>query len=217
MTNIYQKLAVATAGAAMSFAAMESNPAQAALLINSESVVANLDSREALFTIEFNEVPDFFTVDSVGRQADSFQYYIDTDGELPVFRGSPYFSELETIIRADEINVAGDIRIRNVFPIGSGGANSGGWGPLRGSVPYTLNGTVLTFLAPLELIGDSDGLFSYRLETYEFGGTSGIPIESTSVIQSSPPRSVPEPNSTIGLLALGMLGAASTLKRKQKQ
>jgi hypothetical protein len=63
MTSIYQKLAVATAGAAMSFAVMEGNPAQAALLINSGSVVANLDSRETLFTIEFNQIPDFLQND----------------------------------------------------------------------------------------------------------------------------------------------------------
>lgn len=217
MTSIYQKLAVAAAGAAMSFAAMEANSAQAALLINSESVVANLDSREALFTIQFNEVPDFFTVDSAGRQADSFQYYIETDGELPVFRGSPYYSELDIIIRGEEIHVAGDIRIRDALPIGSGGSNSGGWGLLRGSVPYTLNGTVLTFSAPLELIGDSDGLFSYRLEAYEFGAWNAITTERRSVVQSKPPTPVLEPTSTLGLLALGTLGAASTLKRKQKQ
>lgn len=215
MTSIYQKLAVAIAGAAISFAAIEGNPAQAVVLINSESVVANLDSREALFTIEFNEVPDFFTIDNFGRQADSFQYYIDTDGELPVFRNYP--DELDIIIRGEEIHVAGDIRIRNALPIGSGGSNSGGWGLIRGSVPYTLNGTVLTFSAPLELIGNSDGLFSYHLETYEFGSGNGSAIERRSVVQSSLPTPVPDHTSTIGLLALGSLGAASILKRKQEQ
>lgn len=216
MTSIYQKLAVTAAGAVMSFAAMEANPAQAALLINSESIVANLDSREAFFTIEFNEVPDFFTVDSFGRQADSFQYYIETDGELPVFRGSPYYSELDIIIRGEEIHVAGDIRIRDALPIDSGGSNSGGWGLLRGSVPYTLNGTVLRFSAPLELIGDSDGLFSYQLEAYEFGALNAFTTERRSVVQSNPSTPVPEPTSTLGLLAFGTLGVASTLKRKQK-
>jgi hypothetical protein len=213
MTSIYQKLAVVAAGAAMSFAAMEAHPAQAALLINSDSVVANLDSREVFFTIEFNEVPDFFTLGSGGGQADSFQYYIETDGELPVFKNA--FSELDIIIRGEEIHVGGDIRIRDALPFGSGGSNSGGWGLLRGSVPYTLNGTVLTFSAPLELIGDSDGLFSYRLEAYEFGAWNGIITERRSIVQSNPPTPVPEPASTLSLLALGILGVASTLKRKQ--
>jgi hypothetical protein len=211
MPSIYQKFALATASTALSFAVIEANPAQAVLLINSQSAVVNIDTQEAFFTLEFNQVPDFFSLDEAGRQADSFQYFIDADGGLPVFRGSPYFSELETIIRGEEIHVAGDIRVRNVLP-SSDEPNSGGWGTLRGSVPYNLNGTVLTFSTPLELIGDSDGLFSYRLEAYEFGGLTDINIGAISVVRPSPPTSVPEPSPALGL---GILGLAGLVARKR--
>ncbi|MFB2875589.1 hypothetical protein [Floridanema aerugineum] len=187
-------------------------PAQAALMIHSQSAVANLDTQKVIFTIEFNEVPDFFTVDEFNRQADSFQYYIDADGNLPVFGGSPYYSGLEAIIRGAEIPVAGDIRVRNVFP-SSDEPTSGGWGSFRGSVPYTLNGTVLTFSTPLQLIGDSDGLFSYQLLLTEFGGSTDY-LDAKSVVNST---SVPECSSSLSVLAFGVLGASSLLKFQQKK
>ena len=190
--NIYQKLIFTVAGAAIGFLTIKAIPTQAAILINSQSAVVNPGTHEAVFTIEFNEAPDFFSADSFGRQANSFQYFIDADGGLPVFRGSPYYSELETIIRGEEIHFAGDILIRNVFPIDSGEPNSGGWGASRGSVPYTLSDTVLTFSTPLSLIGDDDGQFSYRLEAYDFGAWNGQAIEDKSAV-------VPEPSSVFGL------------------
>ena len=193
------------------FTALETvGTAQAALVVNSESAVVNPNTQQVLFTLDFNEVPNFFLVDAYNRQADSFQYFIEADGELPVFRGSPYYSQLETIVRAEEIHVAGDIRVRNVFPIGSDEPNSGGWGSLRGSVPYTLNDTVLTFSAPLQLIGDSDGLFSYRLEWYEFGEFRGFKDNKSAITQS-----VPEHTSIFGILAFGALCTGLLLKRKQ--
>jgi hypothetical protein len=36
-------------------------------------------------------------------------------------------------------------------------SSSGGWGSIRGSVPYTLSGNVFSLLVPLQLIGASDG------------------------------------------------------------
>ncbi|AUB34365.1 PEP-CTERM protein-sorting domain [Nostoc flagelliforme CCNUN1] len=182
-----------------------------ALLSESESAVVNLDAKEVLFTIDFNRVPDFFTLDQVGRQADSFQYFIDPSGELPIFRPPSAYSNLSSIIRGEEINVAGDIRIRDVFSVGPLEPNSGGWGKIRGSVPYSLDGTVLKFSAPLQFIGDSDGLFSYRLELYEFGGGGGNANENKSIIAS-----VPEPTSALGALTFGALSLGLRRKRKHK-
>ncbi|MEH2242924.1 PEP-CTERM sorting domain-containing protein [Nostoc sp.] len=204
-----QKFSVSMLGAAL-IALGTGQIAQAVLLVESESAVVNLDAKEVLFTINFNKVPDFLTVDQVGRQADSFQYFIDADGKLPVFRGSPYYSELESIIRGEEIHVAGDVRIRDVVSIGASEPNSGGWGKIRGSVPYSLDGTVLKFSAPLEFIGDSDGLFSYQLESYEFGGITDS-LENKSIIAS-----VPEPASALGALTFGALGVGLRRKRKHK-
>jgi hypothetical protein len=91
-------------------------PAEAALMVLSQSAEVNLDSNSVLFQIEFNRAPDFFTTDEYGRQADSFQYFIDADGELSLFSGGISYSNLETIIRGGEIHLGGDVRIRNLFP-----------------------------------------------------------------------------------------------------
>lgn len=205
----FPKLVMANIGAALLTLGI-GGAAQAALKINSQSAVVNVDTQQVSFTIDFNEVPDFFSVDTFGRQADAFQYYIRPDGKLPVFEGSPYYSQLSTIIRGPEIFVNGDIRVRDVFPIGSSEPNSGGWGPLRGSVPYTLNGTVLTFSSPLELIGDSDGLFSYQLLLTEFGGSTDT-VEAKSILKS---KAVPEPSCANGVLTFGVLSACLLFRRK---
>ncbi len=139
--------------------------AQAEFSFMSESAVLNPATQEVVFTIEFNQSPDFFTVDSFGRQAHSFQYFIVGDSNLP------YPANFDAIIRAEEIHSTVDeIRIRNSTPSDADPA-AGGWGPIRGVVPYRLNGNVLTFSVPLELVSDhhQDGTFVYQLEAYQFG------------------------------------------------
>jgi hypothetical protein len=209
MINL-QKFSVSMVGAAL-IALGTGQIAQAVLLVESESAVVNLDAQEVSFTINFNRVPDFFTLDEVGRQADSFQYFIDPSGELPIFRPPSAYSNLSSIIRGEEIHVSGDIRIRDVFSVGASEPNSGGWGKIRGSSPYSLDGTVLKFSAPLQFIGDSDGLFSYRLGLYEFGGWNGLTNENKSTIAS-----VPEPNFALGVLTFGALSVGLRQKRKYK-
>jgi len=181
-------------------------PAEAALLVLSQSAEVNLDNNSVLFQIEFNRAPDFFTTDEYGRQADSFQYYVDADGGFPIFKGGEfYYSNLESIIRGEEIHLAGDVRIRNALPPDPDLSSSGGWGSIRGSVPYTLSGNVFSLLVPLELIGDTDGKFSYQLLWTEYGGAGGYIDAET----------VPEPATIFGsFMALGGLAA---FQRKNKQ
>jgi hypothetical protein len=197
-----RNLSVSIAGAAL--ISLGTAPiAQAELFVESDSAVVNLDAKEVLFTINFNRVPDFFTVDEFDRQADSFQYFVNAEV------GSDYsYEALESIIRGEEIHVGGDVRIRDVFSVGSVEPNSGGWGKIRGSVPYTLNGTILKFSAPLQLIRDSDGLFSYQLELYEFGAWNTIRNYNNSTIAS-----VPEPNFVFGAFTFGALSVGLRLKR----
>ena len=180
-------------------------PAEAALMVLSQSAEVNLDSSSVLFQIEFNRAPDFFTSDEYDRQADSFQYFIDADGGFPIFRGTDiYYSNLESLIRG-EIPLGGDVRIRNALPPDPDLSSSGGWGSIRGSVPYTLSGNVFSLLVPLPLIGDSDGKFSYRLEWYEYGAMQDYIDAET----------VPEPATIFGsFMALGGLAA---FQRKNKQ
>jgi hypothetical protein len=181
-------------------------PAEAALLVLSQSAEVNLANNSVLFQIEFNRVPDFFTTDEYGRQADSFQYYIDADGGFPIFKGTDiYYSNLESIIRGSEISLAGDVRIRNALPPDPDLSSSGGWGSIRGSVPYTLSGNVFSLLVPLELIGDTDGKFSYQLMWTEYGAMQGYIDAET----------VPEPATIFGsFMALGGLAA---FQKKNKQ
>jgi hypothetical protein len=183
-------------------------PAEAAFMVLSQSAEVNLDSKSVLFQIEFNRAPDFFTTfTEYNRPADTFQYYIDADGGLPIFKnkiGEPYFINLESIIRGDEIYLEGDVRIRNVSP-SDPGFSSGGWGSIRGSVPYALSGNIFSLLVPLELIGDTDGHFSYQLYWGEYGGAEGYIDAET----------VPEPGTIFGsFMALGGLAA---FQRKNKQ
>ncbi|MHC5774345.1 hypothetical protein [Nostoc sp.] len=205
-----QKLRVSIFGAVL-IALGTGQIAQAVLLVESESAVVNPDAREVLFTINFNKMPDFFTVDKFNRRADSFQYFIDPNGELPILNASPIYSNFSSIIRGEEIYVQGDVRIRDVFSVGASEPNSGGWGKIRGSVPYTLDGNVLKFSAPLQLIGDSDGVFSYQLLLTEFGAWNGITNENKSIIDS-----VPEPNFALGVLTVGALSVGLRRKHKHK-
>lgn len=56
-----------------------------------------------------------------------------------------------------------EVVIRNIFPEDPDIKRSGGFGTIRGSVPYTLSGNIISLLVPLQFIGDSDGKFSYQL------------------------------------------------------
>ena len=151
------------------------------------------------FSLTFNQVPDFFTVDRYGRQAHSFQFYIGRSTNVPRFSTRPFAS----LIRGEEIRVANDIRIRNDSPGPSTDPdpNSGGWGSIRGSVPYTLDGQTMTFAVPATVL-NVQGQFGYNFLLFEYGayvspqypGLSGgaIPV-------------VPEPSSA-ALAALAGVG-----------
>jgi hypothetical protein len=133
------------------------------------------------FRIVFDQVPDFFTTDSFGRQADSFQYFIVGNPSLP------YPSNYDSIIRGEEIHWTIDlIPIRNAFPPDYSDPRSGGWGTVRGEVPYTLNGSTLTFAAPLSLISNRTDAsnISYHLETYAYGGLTSA-VDSHIVVLAS--------------------------------
>src|SRR5206468_4328980 len=66
------------------------------------------------FSITFNRPPDFYTLDGVGRQADSFQFYLFTRSEPGINRQG------NTIVRGEEIHIGGDVRFRNDMLVGDG-------------------------------------------------------------------------------------------------
>jgi hypothetical protein len=205
MKKLYFGLVVAVATLASAIASMPAS----AFSVLSETVNVNLQSQEASFKIEFDKSPDFFTVDSVGRAANSFQYFINFEND-----GSPLnYDLLDVIIRGDEIKNTGSIIIRNAFTSGYTDPNSGGWGSIRGSVPFLLSNNIINFNVSLAVLGDLDGLFTYDLETYEFGGMSSrIRNQQSHIIN------VPEPLTILGsIAATGFMAAFNRIKSKKEE
>jgi hypothetical protein len=121
------------------------------------------------FFLHFSQTPNFTTLDANGRPQDSFQIFIAFNPATPN-PANP--ASADVLIRGDEIHIANAIRIRDARPPVND-PNAGGWGAIRGSVPYHVrtqpNGTaVLTFNAPFPLLGIV-GQFGWVLETYNFG------------------------------------------------
>jgi hypothetical protein len=121
------------------------------------------------FVLVFSQTPDFTTLDSQGRPQDSFQIFIAFNPATPN-PANP--QSVDVLVRGDEIHIANALRIRNARPPVAD-PNAGGWGSIRGTVPYHLrtqpNGAaVLTFSAPFHLLGIT-GQFAWALETYNFG------------------------------------------------
>ena len=126
----------------------------------SESVEYFCPSETYVFEIEFNMVPDFYTLDDADRPEHSFQHEISYDW--------PYsYTTFNVLTRGSEIHIDGDVRIRDRE--GPSDPDSGGWGPIRGSVPYELEGTTIRFSVPASMIGDTDGHIYYRLIVCTYG------------------------------------------------
>lgn len=102
-------------------------------MATSEFETFNPNTGLVTFSITFNQVPDFFTVDSFGRAANAFQFYIVGDPTLS------YPANYDSIIRGGEIYLGGGIPIRNGSP-SIADPHAGGWGAIRGIVPFTLTG-----------------------------------------------------------------------------
>jgi len=138
-----------------------SGQVNAALIALEYGSSVDLSAQEASFFINFNEIPDFFTVDSVGRQADGFSYRIDTDGSP--YPGDPNQCDpcIDRIIWSIGITPTDlEVRVDGITT------------PPIGSVPYTLTGAMLRFDVPFALLDDFDGDFSYVLGLTEYGGTT---------------------------------------------
>lgn len=134
--------------------------AQAQFTIVSQTAIYNPVTDDVEFTIEFSEPPDFFTVDGSDRQAHAFQYFIDHDSHFD-------YAEFDVLIRGGEIHWVGVLPVRDRE--GDGGEHAGGWGPIRCTVAFNVNGSTLTFTVSRICLNDVDGTFSYRLMTTEYG------------------------------------------------
>jgi hypothetical protein len=91
-----------------------------------------------------------------------------------------------------------------------------------GSLPFSLNNTVLDFVAPFSVLNEPNGVFSafsYLLVSYQFGGTSrvafvGSSLDNEGAIQVDPFSPVPLPAS-FPLMAAG-LAIIALLARRPK-
>ncbi|HYO07876.1 MAG TPA: hypothetical protein VER17_02785 [Tepidisphaeraceae bacterium] len=135
-----------------------------------ESARVDSGRQETIFQIVFNQRPDFFTADEFGRPRHEFQYYLDAHPIAPDTMEIP--SERVSIIRGGELRFDHRIPVReSLGPDLEEIPNAGGWGRERGSAEFALDGDTISFTVPWKLLGDTDGRFSYMVESYEFGST----------------------------------------------
>lgn len=158
---------------------------RAGLELVSQSVQVSPTDQQATFTLVFNHVPNFATCDSFGRPADSFQVECIPNTKAPM--DALNFGDIRAVVRGDEIGKGHMLAIRDGFENGSDPfPASGGWGTIRGKVPFQLTGDTLTFSAGMNLLDAPSGTFSYRAFTTYYGST-------VSSVQGSASASVPLP------------------------
>lgn len=176
------------------------------LAVLSHSIVESKGNYD--FEITFNRMPDFYTVNDRGYQADYFQFNIDRDNNVPIL----CFFSCDITVRGGEIYKDGDIPIRDITLPNEPG--SGGWGGVVCSVPYSVEwsifGPIINEGEPVSLIKitefyrvtfsvdkdvvDSDGQFTYCVQYGQYGMASYLGWD----------RVVPEPF-TVGLMCLGLV------------
>lgn len=150
----------------------------------------------ATFTIDFSHTPDLTTIDSKGRPADSFQIEIAAS-PAPA---ADQFGVLTTVIRGDEIQFGG-LPIRAASPPDAADPHSGGWGAVRGTIPYKIDGDTLSFSAPLSTLGVGNQPFDYRAFTLSYGV-----IEAQADSIAAPLPSGLAATLVMGVMALAMAG-----------
>ncbi len=150
----------------------------AEIRIKNQSVKILPQSHEALFRLEFDRVPHFYATDPQGVPADSFQYFINYDPSRSYVDN--VFDPHLTVIRGDEIHVCHKIRVReSLWNDSDPDPNSGGWGALRGAVPFVVLNKTLIFSVPLELIEAQHGNFGYYVQSFSWGN-GDAPIDANA-------------------------------------
>ncbi len=166
--------------------------------VNVNRVQVLIDGTSANFELHWDDQPDFLTTDnsSVPNQAVSFQFFINYTTNRSHWENIT--DPNVTIIRGEEIHLPAN---RTLIPIrNSLDPNTGLWGSVRGSVPFTLSNKTLTFTVPLALInGDPTG-FTYYLEWYSYGSgcghtyywTASTAHKGANTIKMKPDRARPQ-------------------------
>jgi len=184
------------------------NAGPVSLAIVSQTVEVDPVNETATFQVDFNRAPNL-SLDGAGSQVEAFQYEIDTRSND--FTESMGFDDIASIVRGGEIFEGKGLPIR--ARDGDGGIDSGGWGPVRTFVPFSLEGASVSFTTSFDALGEDDGIFRYRLISTENG------MSSATVYGGNPVNGVVgpfPPGAWTGLSMLGTLGVARLRNRWRK-
>lgn len=189
------------------FVLLTGRPAKAGLTIVSQDVRVDTRDQQVFFNLVFNHPPDLQTTDSFGRRAESFQYEIDPNAHIDI--NSAALSEVSAVVRGDEIGSGYLLPVRNGFGAGvDPSPAAGGWGPVRGRVPFRLQSDQFSFAVPFAMLGTYDGNFAYRVFTTDYGATDSLIVGTTVPL----PPALP-----IGLLTLLAIGGGIAWKRRRQR
>lgn len=169
-----------------------------------ESQDFSMNQQTANFSLTFNQAPDFYTLDSLGRPADSFQ--IDFNGAYSPNPGPQgnFVNNFTSVVRGDEIHVANNIRIRGTA--GDGGPNSGGWGAIVGAVPFSLIGDTISFSVPTKDLGWT----GHSVQFTTLSLADGAQTSSRTVTMVPTPRAFPA-----GVAGLFVMAGATFIIRRR--
>ncbi len=164
------------AGSALAvvFSAVAAPVASADFALVSQDLTINRQADTVAFSLTFNQAPNFGYDAATGTPVDSFQVEFEGAATMP--------GDLTAVVRGDEIHVSNAVRIRSAT--GNGGADSGGWGPIVGSVPFALTGDTIKFAVPTSELGWTGGGWSANV--YSFAAGDLTAAQSASSIPTPP-------------------------------
>ncbi len=149
-------------------------PARAEFALVSQDLTVSRQAAVVDFSLTFNQPPDFRTIDAAGIPVNSFQVEFNGNAALP--------ADMTAVVRGDEIHLANAVRVRS--PVGDGGPDSGGWGPITGSVPFSLTGSTVSFAVPGADLGWTGG--AWQASTYSLAYGDLTAQQSVSSVPAPP-------------------------------
>jgi hypothetical protein len=172
-------------------------PAHAAT-INSVATALDMTAQTAVFHLQWDSAPDFYTLDSGGRPKDAFRFDIFNDSRQP------------SLINADVqlIEQIGMLYTR--------------WPDTAFSLPFIVNGSVVDFIAPFAALKETDGFFTYLLTEYTFGGIDRVAIAGEQFFggfstDKVDPLAAPIPAALpLFGIGLGLIGSLAWIRRRHR-